>query len=1208
MRRGYEKYLFAGLLAFLLWVPGQSHAALPFNEDFESYTDTTAWHNSSTWGSSPCTLAQHIATMGISTTVSKSPTKSLREITYGDKVASPPAAYCWKDRQFGGSYEETYSRVWLFFASGWVASNINTKLYTQGQQDGHYPRVWWGVQGPNNGFRATPEGVPGHGSNWEAGTLPIGQWVCIEGHIKYNTPGVANGVLESWVDGQQRINVTNITWRQATETQISPGNFNGPASRMEYTRLYQQDGTGTRYFDDISFSTTRIGCGSVPPPVDTTPPQPPTNLTGNAASSTLTWTAGSDSGGSGYGGVQVFRCVRNPGDCTPTTQLAVVAAPATSYVDSGCSPGFTCDYRLRSYDGTGNVSLFTTEVSLTIPSTNRRVLFSDTFIRADNSDAGTNYTGGYTAGFSLKISSNKLAPSTVDNNNLERYNVAVPDDQWAMVQAVDGVNALDNLHVETRLSAGPTWNSYECSVINTTSGRVRRRDAGAGTELFIGTLSVPLQIGDRLRGESQGSSHRCYVIRTNAQGVQSEELVASATDGTYTTGSVGVRITTNGALPGIRLGEFIAGDFTGVVDSLITHDRTSTSVLTNTANPLTWTHTVGTSSNRLLTVCLQTRNTTAPVTVTGVTANGVSLTSVRSDSFTGANSLHTSLWRLIAPSSGANTIVATFSAAPSNWGVGASSSFSGVEQVAPVDAVGGSNGTGTAVSLAVTSTVTGTLAVDCAAGLADFTAVGASQTIRGNNIANPGADGVGVSTKPLASAGATTTSWTQSAASIWAGSVMAMKPAQVNNLQRPKVLNATFTPTGANGITYDTTTPTALRVVHGPNAGGAGVQEVTIPIASVPGGVLTRTWATGDQFAQIFAIDAFGILNSTNDEYVADSLVGIAPAANVNPVTITNPQPSTELPASTTSASITATIDQTQLDRECRWSDTDQAYASMTNQMTVNGTLASGTKTGLSNGQSYTVHRRCVTTDGGGTITSESVTSSSTFTVAASTVDVTPPGTVTNLVCTPSGTQADCAHTAAVDAVSYEAEISSDGGATYVLAKTYTGTSFSLLPLVPLQTYSVKVRARDVVGNPSAAYSNISTFVMPSLTDAIPPGDVPSLEIRPYRLSAEAVFTVGFDAANTTIEWCAGVGCSPGAFSKTSAASPILMEGLTPGTVYQATAFHNDSAGNPSAIKYPTITFTTPTTGLDGPRLNLQFGVVRPDAPRQASGTRIPRP
>jgi hypothetical protein len=37
----------------------------------------------------------------------------------------------------------------------------------------------------------------------DVGVLDVGQWYCIEGHVRLNDPGESNGMLEGWVDGEE---------------------------------------------------------------------------------------------------------------------------------------------------------------------------------------------------------------------------------------------------------------------------------------------------------------------------------------------------------------------------------------------------------------------------------------------------------------------------------------------------------------------------------------------------------------------------------------------------------------------------------------------------------------------------------------------------------------------------------------------------------------------------------------------------------------------------------------------------------------------------------------------------------------------------------------------------------------------------------------------------------------------------------------------
>ena len=90
---------------------------------------------------------------------------------------------------------------------------------------------------------------------------------------------------------------------------------------------------------------------------DTTPPTKPTGLGATAVSSSqinLTWTASTDTGGSGLSGYKIERCQGS--SCTSYSQIAT--ATTTMYSDTGRAASTTYRYRVRAYDGAGNNSSY----------------------------------------------------------------------------------------------------------------------------------------------------------------------------------------------------------------------------------------------------------------------------------------------------------------------------------------------------------------------------------------------------------------------------------------------------------------------------------------------------------------------------------------------------------------------------------------------------------------------------------------------------------------------------------------------------------------------------------------------------------------------------------------------------------------------------------------------------------------------------------
>ena len=100
---------------------------------------------------------------------------------------------------------------------------------------------------------------------------------------------------------------------------------------------------------------------NTPACADTTAPSVPTGLSATAASCTrvnVAWTASTDAGGSGLKGYNLYR------NGAFVTQ---VAAPATSYSDTGLAPSGTYSYRAAAVDNAGNASALGTAASATTP-------------------------------------------------------------------------------------------------------------------------------------------------------------------------------------------------------------------------------------------------------------------------------------------------------------------------------------------------------------------------------------------------------------------------------------------------------------------------------------------------------------------------------------------------------------------------------------------------------------------------------------------------------------------------------------------------------------------------------------------------------------------------------------------------------------------------------------------------------------------------
>jgi len=158
-----------------------------------------------------------------------------------------------------------------------------------------YPSFWWSnIWGSRElavGAQVVAEpcastGHPAYDScnyfpNMAKVPLNDNQWYCIETHLKMNTPGVANGVIELWVDGVQTMSYTGRTFRGPS---VSNPNGNSSLTTFGAIRMYRQGGVGSMWYDNFAVGSTRIGCsgGSIPsasPPSTTSPPNAPTGVT-----------------------------------------------------------------------------------------------------------------------------------------------------------------------------------------------------------------------------------------------------------------------------------------------------------------------------------------------------------------------------------------------------------------------------------------------------------------------------------------------------------------------------------------------------------------------------------------------------------------------------------------------------------------------------------------------------------------------------------------------------------------------------------------------------------------------------------------------------------------------------------------------------------------------------------------------------------------
>ena len=198
----------------------------------------------------------------------------------------------WIDRKYPAT-DELYWRVWERFASGWIWDTAQQVKGFNVGTNGVYPNFWvmhvFGsphltiqAQIPVEACATGDSNPYGNGQPYDACRYDDkistpeanGVWYCLEGHIKMNTPGVADGVIERWTNGTLISSFSGRTFRGAA---VSGKNGNSSLATFEFIRVYVQGeaATGVRYYDDLAVGNTRIGCGTQ---ADSTAPTAPTGV------------------------------------------------------------------------------------------------------------------------------------------------------------------------------------------------------------------------------------------------------------------------------------------------------------------------------------------------------------------------------------------------------------------------------------------------------------------------------------------------------------------------------------------------------------------------------------------------------------------------------------------------------------------------------------------------------------------------------------------------------------------------------------------------------------------------------------------------------------------------------------------------------------------------------------------------------------------
>ncbi|MEK6772332.1 MAG: hypothetical protein AABY64_00195 [Bdellovibrionota bacterium] len=131
---------------------------------------------------------------------------------------------------------------------------------------GMTPQICWGIKTKAYDQRLF---------SWDP-NAHLGEWHWYEGRVKVNTPGLADGVMQIWIDDKPYLNYTNIPFRDVGD--------NRGFGAIQHTGEWGGGGgtipkTGYWWIDHTVISTTRIGMpGGASIPLPLPRPTPPKNL------------------------------------------------------------------------------------------------------------------------------------------------------------------------------------------------------------------------------------------------------------------------------------------------------------------------------------------------------------------------------------------------------------------------------------------------------------------------------------------------------------------------------------------------------------------------------------------------------------------------------------------------------------------------------------------------------------------------------------------------------------------------------------------------------------------------------------------------------------------------------------------------------------------------------------------------------------------
>jgi hypothetical protein len=274
-----------------------------------------------------------------------------------------------------------------------------------------------------------------------------------------------------------------------------------------------------------------------------------------------------------------------------------------------------------------------------------------------------------------------------------------------------------------------------------------------------------------------------------------EANTGTQTQDYYPTGysQLGSTTLVSGSLSNLTAADGVSMKFRSYDSSVyntIAYDSASSTTLTSQASSMSWQHTTGTGSDRLLLVTVDVfRSSGTPRTVTGITYDGVAMTQAASVQYSTNPQILSYLYYLVNPSSGTKTIAVSFSS--NTYAVGGSVTYTNVDQTSPLQVNNVNSGSSASQSVSLTASGTNNKLFFGHMGSYRTTSPSAYTVTEGsgqtNRWAQTGSTFKGRCSEKTVTSGYVSMTWTTSQTASWTAIAAVIQPTRVSTQQTCEV-------------------------------------------------------------------------------------------------------------------------------------------------------------------------------------------------------------------------------------------------------------------------------------------------------------------------------------------------------------------------------------------------------------------------------------